>query len=115
MNVINYPERGEWNTILARPVQNLEDIEGKVAPILADVRQNGDDAIRRLSLKFDHIAIDSFLFSEVAFEQAESKLDETLKSAIHQAYSNIYNFHSRQLQPIEKVETMAGVTCWRKS
>lgn len=115
MNVINYPERGEWNKILARPVQNLEEIEGKVAPILKDVRQNGDEAIRRLSLQFDNISLDSFLFSEEEFEKAEHELDESLKSAIHQAYSNIYNFHARQLQPIEKVSTMEGVTCWRKS
>ena len=115
MNVINYPERNEWQNILARPVQNLEEIEARVAPILADVKQNGDDAIRRLALQFDNVSLDSLLFSEEALEKAESRLDDALKSAIQQAYANIYAFHERQLQPSEKVQTMEGVTCWRKS
>jgi histidinol dehydrogenase len=46
---------------------------------------------------------------------AEAKLDDELKAAIQQAYRNIYKFHQGQLQPVEKIETMPGVTCWRKS
>lgn len=115
MNVINFPERSEWQNILTRPVQNLEEIEARVAPILADVKQNGDDAIRRLALQFDNVALDSLVFSDEALEKAESRLDDALKSAIQQAYANIYAFHERQLQPSEKVQTMEGVTCWRKS
>ena len=48
-------------------------------------------------------------------EAAESKLTEELKAAIRQAYTNICKFHETQYQPVEKVETMPGVTCWRRS
>ncbi len=44
-----------------------------------------------------------------------SQLSDELKAAIRQAYHNIRLFHERQKQPIEKIETMPGVMCWRKS
>jgi histidinol dehydrogenase len=38
-----------------------------------------------------------------------------LKTAIQTAYGNIYRFHEQQKQLPQKIETMTGVTCWRKS
>jgi histidinol dehydrogenase len=38
-----------------------------------------------------------------------------LKAAIRQAYQNISSFHFAQWEQVQKVQTMPGVTCWRKS
>jgi len=115
MNIISYPERSEWPDLLIRPVQDSFAIEGKVLPILDLVKTKGDEGLRELAKKFDGIDLTDFAFSEEEFDAAEGQLDETLKAAIRQAYQNIYTFHKAQLQSVEKIETMPGVTCWRRS
>lgn len=115
MNIISYPERSEWPDLLTRPVQDSSAIEGKVLPILDLVKSKGDEGLRELAKKFDGITLDNLAFSQEAFDAAEGQLDEALKAAIRQAYQNIHTFHKAQLQPAEKIETMPGVTCWRRS
>ncbi len=117
MNIIPFPDRLEWPALLARPVQSTQQIEAAVAPILARVRSGGDAALIELAQKFDKVDLSEggleVPLSEL--DTAESQLSEELKAAIGQAYKNIRLFHERQKQPIEKVETMPGVMCWRKS
>lgn len=117
MTIIPFPDRAEWPALLARPVQSSRQIEAVVAPILAQVKTEGDTALRSLALKFDKIdlTLDGLRVSEAELDGAESQLSDELKAAIRQAYQNIRLFHERQKQPVEKIETMPGVTCWRKS
>ncbi|MCF0041063.1 histidinol dehydrogenase [Dyadobacter fanqingshengii] len=115
MNIIPFPGKDQWPALLARPVQEAQDIEAKVNPILEKVRNEGDQGIRELALKFDKTVLDNIAFTEAELAGAADQLDESLKQAIGQAYQNIYKFHEAQLQPAEKIETMPGVTCWRKS
>lgn len=117
MNIIPFPDRADWPALLARPVQSTGQIEAVVAPILAQVKAEGDTALRSLALKFDKVdlTVDGLHVSEAELDGAESQLSDELKSAIRQAYRNIRLFHERQKQPVEKIETMPGVTCWRKS
>lgn len=117
MNIIPFPKRADWPALLARPVQSTQQIEAAVAPILAQVRAGGDSALIELAQKFDKIALSTAQL-EVGQEQldaAESQLSAELKAAIRQAYQNIRLFHENQKQPIEKIETMPGVVCWRRS
>jgi histidinol dehydrogenase len=115
MNIISYPERSEWPDLLTRPVQDSLAIEGKVLPILDLVKSRGDEGLRELAKKFDGVDLSTIAFSQEELDAAEGQLDSTLKTAIRQAYQNIYTFHKAQLQPAEKIETMPGVTCWRRS
>ena len=115
MQIIPYPSRSEWPKLLARPTQSMANIEKDVAPILAKVQKEGDAALRALALKFDKTELTEISMPKAVVEAAESKLTEELKAAIRQAYTNIRKFHETQYQPVEKVETMPGVTCWRRS
>jgi len=115
MNIIAFPNRTLWPALLARPVQDFIEIEQKVLPILNQVKKQGDEGLRELARKFDKTELKELAFSEEEIQNAESQLDDELKNAISQAYQNIYTFHKAQLQPVEKIETMPGVTCWRKS
>lgn len=115
MKIISFPDRTEWPYLLARPTQNLADIEQKVAPIMQRVRHEGDRALRAYAQEFDQQELTEIAFSQEAFERAAESLDDNLKAAIRQAYQNIKKFHEAQHQPVEKIETMPGVTCWRKS
>ncbi|GAB3725605.1 histidinol dehydrogenase [Spirosoma lituiforme] len=117
MTIIPFPDRAEWPALLARPVQSTQQIEAAVAPILAQVRAGGDTALIELAQKFDKIDLSEggLEVPQADLDAAESQLGDELKAAIGQAYQNIRLFHERQKQPIEKIDTMPGVTCWRKS
>ncbi|WP_080056338.1 histidinol dehydrogenase [Spirosoma aerolatum] len=117
MNIIPFPARTEWSALLARPVQSTQQIEAAVAPILAQVKAEGDSALLALAQKFDKVELTTaqLRVDSVELEAAEAQLSDELKTAIRQAYQNIRLFHEKQKQPVEKIETMPGVTCWRKS
>ncbi|CAN5537604.1 histidinol dehydrogenase [soil metagenome] len=117
MNIIPFPDRADWPALLARPVQSTQQIEATVAPILDQVRSGGDAALIALAQKFDNVDLSEggLEIATSELDAAETQLSDTLKDAIRQAYQNIRLFHERQKQPIEKIETMPGVTCWRKS
>ncbi|MFC5408070.1 histidinol dehydrogenase [Larkinella bovis] len=115
MQILSFPSRADWPTLMARPVQSTEAIEKAVAPILEQVRTRGDAALAELSEKFDQIAYTGFPVQEADLAAAERQLSDELKTAIQRAYQNIRTFHEAQRQPVEKIETMPGVTCWRRS
>jgi histidinol dehydrogenase len=115
MQIIAYPNRSEWPALLARPTQSMANIEKAVAPILEQVQKEGDAALRALALKFDKIDLTEIAMPPATVAAAEASLTEELKAAIRQAYANIRKFHEIQYQPVQKIETMSGVTCWRRS
>lgn len=115
MKIIKYPKQSEYQALLTRPTQDISVIEQRVAPILSRVKNEGDAALRDFALTFDKVHLDSLAMPAEEIEMAESLLSEDLKKAIHQAYTNIYKFHEAQKSTPEKIETMSGVTCWRKT
>lgn len=117
MQLIPFPDRSEWPALLARPVQSSAQIEAAVAPILAQVKAGGDTALIELAKRFDNVDLAETGIQVPAEElaAAESQLSDDLKAAIRQAYANIRTFHAAQKQAVEKIDTMPGVTCWRRS
>jgi histidinol dehydrogenase len=115
MNIISNPQRSEWDALLRRPAFDSRSLESVVLPVLKAVKENGDKALLEFTARFDKTALTDMQVTAGEIEQAESLLSDDLKAAIVQAKQNIHLFHSRQLPSPEKVETMPGVTCWRKS
>lgn len=114
MQIIRYPERATWNTLLQRPALDTRQLEATVSAILADVKAYGDEALRRYTLQFDKVPLTDILVSPEEFAAADAALDETLKDAIRRAALNIEAFHRPQIEDVTLVETMPGVQCWRK-
>ena len=50
MKIFRYPDKTSWNQILARPVFDTTSELETVKSILADVRKDGDTAIRRYTV-----------------------------------------------------------------
>ncbi|MFZ9028844.1 MAG: histidinol dehydrogenase [Crocinitomicaceae bacterium] len=109
------PNKDSWEALCERPSIKRDELEGLVEGVLADVKKNGDEALIRLTAKFDGVKLDSLKVSEQEIAQAESVLSEELKDAIKLAKQNIEKFHSSQKEAVEKIETVPGVVCWRKS
>lgn len=114
MQIIRYPEKNTWEQLLKRPVFDTRELEYTVSAILGDVKENGDDALRRYTAQFDKVTLDAIAVTAEEFEAADAALEEPLKTAIRTAAANIETFHRAQLEPVTLLETMPGVQCWRK-
>lgn len=115
MNIIRYPKKSEWNDILKRPSLGDELVNQSVLEVLNDVRLNGDEAVRKYTLKYDKADLDSFAVTAEEFEEAASLVNANLKKSIETAKRNIEKFHAAQNSVRKVVETTPGVFCWQKS
>ena len=109
------PVQKDWPVILQRPVLDSRSLEETVAAILADVKLNGDDAIKKYAARFDNVTLNSLRVSEEEVKEAIGLVNDELKEAIKIAKNNITQFHAAQQQPVQQIETTPGVVCWRKS
>jgi len=110
-----YPEPSRWPEYIQRPVQKLEIIEPIIQQIFDQVKKEGDAGLKELTERLDKVALTDLLVSPEEIRAATDLVAPALKNAIGTAAENIKKFHSTQREPVFTVETMAGVTCWRKS
>ena len=115
MELIKYPIKETWKDILKRPSIDSTSLEATVQAVLSDIKANGQTAVKKYTLQFDKIEIENVLVSETEFNEAEKLISNDLKNAIQLAKNNIEIFHQAQKEEIKIIETMPGVTCWRKS
>ena len=115
MRTVNNPDKKEWPSLCRRPSLELEFLDSTVKNILNRVRTSGDDALREFALRYDNVKIDALEVTKAEIDAASSSIPKELKAAIETAASNIQKFHESQRREFQKVETMAGVTCWRKA
>lgn len=115
MKVIKYPAKEVWSEIVERPHLDVSKLNETVEGVLCDVRNNGDEAVKRYEEKFDHAHLDSLAVTEAEIEEAEREISHELKEALVLAHHNIAQFHQSQKFEGEKVETCPGVSCWQKS
>ena len=115
MNTYINPQKSQWTKILQRPVLDVSDLYDTVRKILDDIKQEGDSALSKYTLKFDGIKQEHFLVPEEELAAAEDKIAPELKKAIALAAANIENFHSAQKTGVIKLDTMPGVSCWQKA
>jgi len=97
---------------LQRPAQKAQKRTAlAVAGILALVRRGGDDALRRLTAKFDGAKLASLRVSPAEFAAAQKALKPADKAALRTAYRNLRKFHlAQQAKPV-RVETTPGIVC----
>ena len=115
IKVYKEPKKKDWPSLLARPQFDAAPLKSKVREIMEAVKAKGDIALAEYTLAFDKVAIANFKLSPAAIEAAEKELTPGLKTAIQLAKVNIEVFHQPQIQKEERIETMPGVWCWRKS
>ena len=109
------PSKNEWAEIIQRPVFDSKPLEEIVSAILHDIKLNGDEAVKKYALQFDKVQLNELKVSEVEIAESMVLVSDELKAAIQIAKNNITLFHQSQKEISNKVETTAGVVCWRKS
>ena len=115
MQVIKYPTEKDFETIVKRPQLNVSRLNATVAEVLNDVRNNGDEAVKRYEKEFDHVSLASLAVTQAELDEAETLVSQELKEALLLSYGNIAKFHAAQKFDGIKVKTAKGVTCWQKS
>lgn len=75
--------------------QKIVDI---VSNIIKNVKENGDDAVREYTVRFDGSVPKKTVVAKEELDSYLDMVDDDFKSAIIKARDNIYDFHLRQAQ-----------------
>ena len=91
-------ERELINQLKARSGEIDRKVTSAVTDILNNVKQNGDDAVREYTLKFDGHMPSKFEISREEIDSSPDKCDRDFILALYKAADNIRDFHTRQKQ-----------------
>jgi histidinol dehydrogenase len=113
--LIRNPPKELWDSLLRRPQIDDDIIAPKVSRILADIKIEGDKAVKKYALQFDGVQPDCLEIEKDTWASAAALLSDELKSAIDQSIKNVEIFHAAQIEERKFIESTPGVKCWRKS
>lgn len=114
MNIIEYPEKKSWNSLIERPSLPQQDLSLLIENIFSRVEKEKDQAVLDLTKEFDGTTLSCLRYPLEEVSLQDLALSDSLKEAIQVAKSNIESFHKAQKLPLEKIETAPGVFCWRE-
>jgi histidinol dehydrogenase len=80
---------------LPRPAAVDADVRAAVGAIIAQVRRDGDDALRALTARFDRVEIDSIAVPPEDLGAALGRVPDTLRDALETAHRRIVAYHQR--------------------
>ncbi len=116
--VINWQDltAQQKTSALARPaISESALLSTQVANILAQVKNQGDQAIFTLTEQFDGIALSTLAVTTEQVNNAKLALSDKRLKAINTAYDQIKSFHCAQTAKDITVETRPGVVCTLKT
>ncbi|SFE15108.1 histidinol dehydrogenase [Lentibacillus persicus] len=93
---------------------NYRNVDSAVLDIIADVQKSGDNALVKLTEKFDGVLLDELAVSEEEFLEAEKSVSEEFKQAIRTAKENILTFHANQTEQSWFINQPGGITLGQK-
>lgn len=102
----------QQKTLLSRPAVNASDrISVAVKEIIEQVKSDGDQALVKLTAKFDKVTLNNIRVNQQDIDSASARLTDEIKQAMAIAAHNIETFHSAQTLPVVDIETQPGVRC----
>lgn len=106
----------ELSALLLRPKVDLGLAKSRVAPIIDEVRRDGDAAVARFNQQFDGAVIPEDQLVVDLSQLEWPKLEAKVETALKEAYGNVKRFHAAASTAKSKpliVETTKGVECRR--
>ena len=89
-------------------------VEGVVADIIKNVRENGDSALFEYCEKFDKAKLDCLQVSEAEIDEAVSLVEPEFLEIIKKAAANIRKFHERQVRNSFIINDEDGIVIGQK-
>lgn len=101
----------------ARAAFSLAEIQDTVAKIIEEVRNEGEDAVRRYSEKFDKWSPKSFRLTEEDIAKASKEISALDKETINFAHDSVKRFAQKQYDMIQdfSIEMFPGVTLGQRT
>ena len=93
------------------PTMNVTD---KVADILRNVKERGDEALREYTAKFDHATPESLTVTPEEMQEALAATDPDFMRILERAAANIRKFHSRQVRNSFIINDEDGIVMGQK-
>lgn len=88
--------------------ENL-DVEATVREIIENVKEEGDEALRAYSEKFDHVVLSELHVSDQVVNEAFDKIDKDVLTALENVKANIESYHKQQLEGGFEDQSSQGV------
>ena len=100
-----------FKTLLAQKREQAADVNDSVAAIIARVRDEGDDALAELTLRYDKLDLGKAGLKVTGAEiaGARAKVDKKTLDALEFAYDRILDHHKRQLPQDDVYKDRQGV------
>lgn len=115
-------KRIDWNACdefaraeaLRRPTLSIADtVREGVQRVIAQVRADGDFALKALTRRFDGVELGSLRVSEDEFAHASTQIDADLAQALREARQRIVAWHRAGMASEFEIDTAPGVRCGR--
>ncbi|HVW68343.1 MAG TPA: histidinol dehydrogenase [Steroidobacteraceae bacterium] len=116
MRILNWNSLSERErrAALARPSMAARvDITAVAAEVIKTVREQGDDALRACTERFDGVKLDTLAVAPEEFAAARRELTAGQTAALERAIDNVDKFHAAQVPKPFSTDTMPGVHCER--
>ena len=95
-------------------LENNEEINQTVKKILVDVKNQGDEALRKYTLKFDGFNPDPLSISNKEIKEAWDKTSKPLQKALRNAKHRIEKFHKKEIPESFSIKGIHGEKVQRK-
>lgn len=108
----------EKKAILKRSEEGIEQVRATVMEIIQKVKEEGDSALKALSLQYDHCDLNKhpLAVTPTEMEEAERVLPTEIKEAILFAIENVKKFHRRQrIESLPLQEILPGIVAGEKA
>ncbi|MBR2558668.1 MAG: histidinol dehydrogenase [Methanobrevibacter sp.] len=109
MEILKYSEIDLKETI-KRSEQDVNNVLDIVSDILNNVKDNGDEAVKSYTEKFDGVLVEDLKVSDEEIKKAYDTLDDSLLTALKKAAQNIEKFHKKQIPKEWSIEVNPGIT-----
>ena len=83
--------------ILNRDIQAEEDVSRAVDEVIANIRKNGDAALKDYTKRFDGVELTSLQVTQEEIDDAWEAVDEDFRETLQMAADNIRHFHENQV------------------
>lgn len=90
------------------------DVAAIVADIIADVKENGDTAVKAYCAKFDKAELTSLEVTPEEIQEAISQVEPGFLDILREAAENIRSFHSRQVRNSFVIADKPGIVLGQK-
>ncbi|BDY13785.1 histidinol dehydrogenase [Hydrogenimonas cancrithermarum] len=89
-----------FEELLGRGAMDMEHVASIVGTIIKEIRNEGNEALKRHIAKFDRWEVrfdEDLMVDPVDMKKAYDALDTDLREALHLAYERIKNYHEKQM------------------